>query len=309
MNSNKAVILAKVEGSYGVDANPTAAANAILCEKPTIEVMSKKLERNNVKPYFGNLAPVNIGEGLKLSFSTEIKGSGTVGTAPEIGVLFRGCNFTETITPGVKVDYDPNSNTSTGESLSMYYYLDGILHKILGSRGTFSYESKAGEYGKIKWDFTGIFAGPVDQAIVTGVYNQTVAPPRFVSAAFSIDSYAAIIETLKIDIANEIGKRPSANAATGILEYFIKNRKPTGEIDPEAVPLATKDFWTLWSNSSRVAMTSTLGAVAGNKLITTAPKVGLGDLKYGDREDVVTYGMPLVFTPNAGNDELKFSFQ
>ncbi len=307
MIRERQIILAKPETTYGVDSVPTASANAILAELADVQIIGRPLERNNVKPYFGKLATVNVGDALRLDFLTELKGSGAVGTAPEIGALFRGCGFTESITPVTKVDYDPNSNTDTSESLTIYFYLDGLLHKMLGCRGTFSLDVKAGEYGKVKWTFTGLYAKPTDQAIVTGTYNPTV-PPRFLSAAFAIDAYAAIIATLSINCGNIIAKKTDANQATGIREYFIKGREVTGSIDPEAVFIATKDFYTMWEQSSRVTFTATLGQVAGNKCIITGPKVSLGDMKYGDREGILTLQQTLNFTPNAGNDEVKFSF-
>ncbi|MCL4492335.1 MAG: hypothetical protein M1510_10645 [Nitrospirae bacterium] len=308
MLRQRQVILAKVEASYGVDAAPVPGTNAILAELADIQIIGRSLERNNVKLFFGKLATVNVGDALKLDFLTELKTSGALGTAPEIGVLFRGCNFTETITVATKVDYDPNSNTSTSESLSLYFYLDGLLHKLLGCRGTFSMDLKSGEYGKVKWSFTGLYAKPTDQALVIGTYNQTI-PPRFLSANFSIDAYAAIIENMSIDCGNLIVKRTDANHATGIREYFIKDRQMTGSIDPEATLIGTKDFYSMWDQSSRVAFAATVGQVAGNKCILTGPKVSLGEMNYGDREGTLTLPQKLNFTPDIANDEIKFSFQ
>ncbi len=312
MLRNRAVILANVEVTYGVDIVPTPAANAILCELPEFSVIGSRLERPNIQSYMGKLSPLNIGEGLKIKFVTELKGHGSVvDTPPEIGVLFRGCNFTETITPTTgPVDYDPNSAAGipdSSESLSIYFYQDGILHKLLGSRGTFSVALKAGEYGKITWEFTGIYAGPADDTLPTGTFNTTL-PPRFVSASFAIDSYAAVIESLNIDIANRIVKRPSANAATGILEWLISDREPKGDCDPEVVALATKDFWDMWNQSSQVALAATVGAVSMNRCVITGPKIVLDVPTYGDRENFLTHGLPMSLHPSSGNDEIKFSF-
>jgi len=306
---SKAVVLAKQEVTYGVDPTPTSAANAILCSAPEIEVLGRRIERANVKPHYGASVGVNIGEGIKVSFSVELKGSGAAGTAPEIGPLLRACNFTETVTAGTKVDYDPNSANSTGESVTIYFYRHNLLHKVSGCRGTFGVELKSGEYGNIKFDFTGIYQGPVDQNIPANPTYNATDPARFLSAAFGIDGYSAVIENFKFDVGNEIGKRPNANAATGILEYWIKERNIKGEFDPEAVALSEKDFWALWSNSSRVALSATAGQTAGNKCVITAPKVQLDLLKYGDRENILTFSTPVIFTPNAGNDEIKLSFQ
>ena len=308
MLKTRAVMLAKIESSsYGTDPTPAAASNSILCESPELEVVQKFLERKNTRTYYGNVAGVSIGEAVKIKFATELKGSGTAGTAPEIDPLFRACNYTKTNTPGTKDDYDPNSNQSTGESITIYFYQHDIVHKISGCRGTFTVDLTAGEYGKINWEFTGIYTAAADGSIPAITVNATV-PPRFLSASFAIDSYAAIIEKIKIDAGNEIGRRPSANAATGILEYFIKERKITCEIDPEVVALATKSFWGLWAANTLVAFTATVGSTAGNRCVITAPKVQIADVKYGDRESLLIQNLKLNFTPNTGNDEIKFSF-
>lgn len=314
MNKNKAVVLAKIEGGgYGVDATPTGAANAILCEAPEIEVLDKALERNNVKSTFGAKEKLNIGEGLKLSFTTELRGSGATppSTPPEIGVLFRAAGFTETIVATVGsecVKYTPHSNTDSGESASMYFYMDGLLHKLLGSRGTGpDLELKVNEYGKAKWEFTGLYAGIADAALVSPTFNAT-KPPVLRAAQFAIDGYAAVIETLKISCKGEIARRPDANAAGGILSWFIKERQITGEIDPEMVLKATKDFWGLWENSSQAAFTATIGSSAGNRCVITAAATEFDKPKYGDRENRLTLGMPLRFIPLSGNPEIEFKF-
>lgn len=314
MLKSMALLLAKPETSYGTDAIPTAAQNAILCELPEFEVMGKKLELADVKSFFGARSVVNVGTGLKVSFTTALRGSGTTpaSTPPSIGVLFRGCNFTETVdtTPGSeKVTYSPNSNIDDADSLTIYFWQHDILHKAVGCRGSGpSLEAKAAEYAKLKWEFQGIYAGPVDDPIDVGTF--TTAPPLvFKSASLAIDSYAAVVENLKLDVKNEIAVRPDANAATGILSYFIRERTVTGEIDPEAVPLATKNFWAMWESSAAVALTATIGQSSGSRCVITCPRVQLDVPKYADRDNRLIYSLPLLITPTqAGNDEISFEF-
>src|SRR4030067_2372331 len=194
MLKTRAVILAEKEITYGTDSTPLPASNAILCEAPEVEVLGKKLERNNVKSYFGTLAPINVGDGVKISITTELKGSGTAGTAPEIGPLLEACGMTHTNTPATSDAYDPNSLLEDSQvSATIYFYRDKIAHKVTGCRGTWDLSGKAGEYGKIKFVFTGIYSGPVDENIRAGTYQSTL-PPALFSASFAIGAYAAIRE-------------------------------------------------------------------------------------------------------------------
>jgi len=313
MLKSMALLLAKRETDYGVDAIPAAAQDAILTELPEFEVMGKKLELADVKSFFGGRSVVNVGTGLKVSFTTAIRGCGsTPSTPPNIGVLFRGCNFDETIdsTPGTEsVTYTPNSRTDDADSLTLYFWQHHILHKMLGCRGSGpSVEAKASEYGKAKWEFQGIYAGPVDDTIDVGTFP-TAIPLVFKSAQVTIDSYAAVIESLKLDVKNELAARPDANSPTGILSYFIKERSVTGEIDPEAVALATKNFWNVWETSQAVALSATIGQSVGNRCRITCPAVQLDIPKYADRDNRLTFSLPLLINPSAaGNDEIEFKF-
>jgi len=370
LSVQREVSLFKIETSYGVDAEPAANTNALLTQPVKQKIISRSLERNNVKPYFGAEAPVNIGDGIQLDFVTELKGNGSAGVVPEIGPLFRAANYTEAIqsssgavawqgttaknlndkvtpvtpngyyylctTAGTtggseptwpttdgqtvadgtvtwtckkpKVDYDPHSDFATAESGSFYYYFDGKLRKALGCRANPKVDMKAGEYVKIAWTLTGIYAGTVDEALVDPTYNQTI-PPRLISSSFSIDSYAAVVENISIDGGNKVVPRSSVNAATGISEYFIADREVVGSIDPEDVLNSEKNFESMWSASSRVAFSATVGASAGNKCVITGPKVALKGLDEGERNGLRTKNIDLVFTPDSGNDEIKFSFQ
>lgn len=309
MLKNKAVVLAKIETTYGVDPTPTGGANAILCGDVEYDVIDSKVERNNIKPIFGAKRFVAIGEGQKLSFTTEIKASGSLGVAPEIGPLFRACGFTQTVLADTHVYYTPNSSTS-GESVTLYYYVDGLLHEINGCRGSFSVpDAKVNQYGTIKWEFTGIYGGPVAATLATPTFNATI-PPVFRGANFSLDGYSAVIDGISLDVKNDIAKRVDVNSTNGVLEWFIKERAITAKIAPEMVLPASKDFWGMWSDGDTCAMAVTFGQTAGNKCVIAAQYVQVDKPKYGDRENILTAELPLVITPgNSGDDDISFYFQ
>lgn len=311
MLTSKAIILVKPEATYALDASPVGA-NAILCESASITPITKSLERNNTRATFGSKAKLVVGEGLKLTFLTELRSTGVapVITPPDIGVLFRACNYTQTIvtTSGQECcKYTPHSGQD-GESATIWFYMDGLLFKMVGCRGTGSLSNKTNEYGKFSWEFTGIFAGPETGVAPTPSFS-AAQPPIFRGAQFAIDGYAAVIDSLSINLGNAISKRIDANAATGILSWNIVGRAVTAEIDPEVPELASKDFWAMWQDAETVTMTATVGQTAGNRCIITAPAVQIDDVSFGDREKVLTYGLTLRLKPtNAGNDEIEFKF-
>jgi hypothetical protein len=306
---NKALILAKVESGYGNDATPVPGTDAILSSVPEFEYMSKVLERDNIKQKMGALTALNVGEGMKITFTTEFKGDGSaVDTPPEIGPLFRGCNFTQNINGGTSVVYAPNSLIDTAESLSIYFYAHDRLHKILGARGTFDIDLKAREFGKINWEFTGIYSGVTEPNYPGSITFNTTQPPVFKSAAFLFDTYSAELETLSFAINNEVAMRGSANEATGIKEYFVKDRAVSGEFDPLVVAIATKDFEDIWENSTQKVLQAKVGTASMNRCTIDAPAVQIEDLKYGDRENLLIHTATMRLLASSGDDEISFTF-
>lgn len=96
--TRRALVLAAVESTPGVDANPTAAANAILAIEPAYSVDPTVLERRIATPDLSPLPHV-IGRKLgRISFQHEVRGnglvqSGVLGDAPRLATLLRMCGF------------------------------------------------------------------------------------------------------------------------------------------------------------------------------------------------------------------------
>jgi hypothetical protein len=312
---DKAIILAKIESTYGTDPTPVAASDAILCSKPTFKLVGARRERDVVLPYYGKLAPINVGEGLQLSFAVELRGAGALpDTPPRIGALIRACNFTETIdsTGGSESTiYAPNS-AEAGEGVTIYFYKDAVLHKALGCVGTFKISAKVNEVAKFDFEFTGLYAGThaSDDTFPTPTFGDSVIPPILRSASFSIHSYSAIIDALEIDIANAIAKRSDANVATGIYRYFIGGRDIKGSCDPEAVVLSTFNPWSLFEGSTSGALSVTIGDTSQNRCIITQPVIVPDVPEYGEREGIVTYAYAFTAHPTltGGNNEISIKF-
>lgn len=313
--ANKALILAKVETAYGVDATPTPMADAILVSKPEIEIQGSAKTRDVVLPHYGKLSPINVGEGIKISFGAEVRGSGIAGTAPRISALLRACNMTMTTNAGVSNVFTPNS-AQDGESVTIYFYRDGILHKALGCVGTFKLACKANEIATFSFELTGLYAGThaSDTAFPSSVtYDAiTVVPPIFRSASFNlwgIGSNNVKIENLNIDIGNVISKRPNANSATGVERYFVSGREAKGDCDPEVISLATYNPWALWDTTTPGVITATIGNTAGNRLVIDVPNAVKDMPKYGEREAIQTYAISFSAHPtSSGNDEITLTF-
>lgn len=289
MLKTRAVILAKAESTYNTDPTPTGGSNAILVENLSHNYEgARRAERNVVKPTFAPLKSLYAGSLISVSFDVEIKGSGTAGTAPELGVLLRGCGMTETVVASTSVTYAPTSTPTLHESLTFYIYEDGLRYKVTGARGTYTVNMAVAQKGIFSFKFTGHLVGPADVSLATPTYNSTV-PPVLVNVAFAIDSYSAVITKLGIDPGISIAMPDNIAATDGYGEIRITGSAPTFTIDPEAALVAAYDWVTKWQSSASYAMTTgTVGSTAGNRYAITAPAAVYSEIANGDRSNILS---------------------
>ena len=95
-SQRKRVLLAKLETTYGTDSSPTST-NAILCSDLNLSpIAGNDVDRNFIKAWYGSSGKLRVESFGKLTFKTELAGSGTAGTAPQWNELIRSCNFSGT---------------------------------------------------------------------------------------------------------------------------------------------------------------------------------------------------------------------
>ena len=298
----KKMLLAKIETTYGVDATPTGAANAILTKDLSINLMQgNTVERNVDRTTLGGDIAIHVAPYTTVSFSVELASSGTAGTAPAWGPLLQACGFSETLVALTTATYAP---VSTGfKSATLYFHIDGLLHKLLGCRGTFTVSMDPGSLPYLNFTFTGIRAAPTDTALPTPTltaFKTPLAVNKANTPTFSLHGFAATVEKFTFDFANEITYRN----VVGDESVMLVDRKPTGSVSLEEQALATKNFHSLTLDSTLGALQVVHGTTAGSIIQIDAPKVQLLSPTYADSNGVLMLNMNLSFTPNAGDDEL-----
>jgi len=93
------IILAKIQPTVGTDSVPTGAANAILLAgMPKVTPFkANNVPRDLIRSYFGASEQL-VGTGyVEMELPVELQGSGTGGSAPPWGPLFRGAGWAETL--------------------------------------------------------------------------------------------------------------------------------------------------------------------------------------------------------------------
>lgn len=301
----KQVILAEVESTYGTDPTPTAADDAILAINPQIKETFTPLERNINISTFSNYPSLSGIRFAELSFQVELKGSGSAGTSPRLGKLLRACGMDETVISATSVTYTPAS--SGHESATIYNYIDGRRHILSGAYGSFKLTAKSGELAMLEFTFQGLYTAPTATAIVSGTYESTT-PPVCKSCSFQYNSKSTlIVDTVELDLGNQIVQRPSLNSSTGLEGFIITGRKPTLMIDPETTIETSYAFRDdVESNQRQVSYQ--IGSSAGNICTVTVPKFNITSVEYSDRDGVSIEQLSGECTKDSGDDEISLAF-
>jgi hypothetical protein len=302
----RAVLLAKIESTYNSDPSP-AAADAVLVESLSISHTGQRMDEQMVLK--NTLAPDQqvFGGTLKqLQFSVPLKHSGTVDTAPEWGPILRACGCGETINAATSVVYTPA--TDSHDSVTIYYYEDGVLHSLTGCRGNVVFNINSGQRALMTFTMTGHDAGITDTSVVSSpTFDSTVAV-AVKGASFSIGGYSAIISSMTMDTGNTIETPDDLNGSDGYGEIEVGDRDVNGTIDPEMVLVATNDFLSDWKNGTSMALaTGTIGGTSGNQWALSLPAVSYRDMGFDSRGNIRTAAMNYGASESSGDDEFSLT--
>lgn len=305
-NTQNRLLLAKAETTYGTSSAP-AGTDALLISDLDVEPLQLELkDRELIQGFYGNSAQLVSQRAVGIKFTTEVAGSGTAGTAPRWGCLMRACGFAETIVASTSVQYTPVS--SGFESVTLDFRNDTIKHLITGARGTVEIEMEVGEVPKLNFEFTGLYAAPVDAARPSTTFSLQ-ANPVVVNAentaTVSVHGYSACMNSFSLATENEIVYRQLAGCAR---EVRLTGRKPKGEIMVELPTIASKDFFTLASNQTQGVISWTHGGTAGNIVAFAANYCSFDAPSLEDGDGIQHIKLPYYPIPSgSGNNEMSLT--
>jgi len=258
--------------------------------------------------YNGMVISITSGTGSGSSgIITDYVGSTKVATVQKTTAAFTPDN-TSVYSIAANVAYKPVSDTFS--SVSIYYNIDGVLHKVTGCRGTFTINGAVGEIPTLDFTMTGIYNAPTDTAAPTATYTNQAVPVIFKNGNttnFQLLSYAGCLQSVEMDMGNEVVYRELVGCSK---EVLITNRAVTGTVVLEAPTIASKDYFTAaLSDSTLGNLTLKHGQTAGNIVTLTSSTVDIGDVSYEDQDGIHMLSIPVVAVPGStGNDEMILVF-
>lgn len=304
-------ILAKEETTYGTDASPTGANDAIQVSALEISpAESEILSRDLIRSYLGNSPQLIANTRVNVTFTVEYSGSGTAGTAPQYGPLLKACGFSETVVTSTSVIYRPVSTSF--DSVTIYIDNDGIRHIVTGARGTFTVSLNANQIPVYNFTMTGQYNAPTDTASPSLTFQNQATPQIFNdtnTTGFTLYSETGLaLQSAEIDLGNEVVYRELVNSTK---EVLITDRSATANFVIECPTLATADFFALAVAGTSGNLSIVHGTSAGNIITLTSPATGLslGNPTYSEDQGIVMLNLPTTMVPSSsGNDEMTIAY-
>ncbi|MGZ9811286.1 phage tail tube protein [Pseudoroseicyclus sp. H15] len=298
----KKLLLSKIEATYGTDATPTGALNAIQAYDFRLMPMEgQDVERPLETPFLGGQETIPADLHAKITFKVELEPSGAAGVAPGWGPLLRACGCAETITADTSVVYNPVSGSF--ESASHYFNLDGQLHKLRGSRGTAKITIGASAIPYLEFEFTGLWSQPTDTAFATPDFSAFKKPLVATSAntpTATIDEVDMVLRSFELDLGCTVAPR----FLVGGESIQITDRKETISAVVEAVPLSTFNPYALATGETLVELQLVHGTAAGRIATIVVPQLQMQ--RPGaptENQGIVEWPLSGVPIFDAGNDQ------
>jgi hypothetical protein len=310
--SRKTAILAKIEATYATDPVPVGTTDALLVSNQQINPLNaQNVDRALVRDYLGGSEQLVGTVFIDCSFDVELQSSGAAGTAPAWGPLLRACGFAETISAAARVEYNPISTAF--ESVTIYYYDDGALHKLLGARGSFKLGMGVGNRPLISFKFIGIDGGVTTAANPAQTLTAWKTPAVIASANTGSLLFGCTYATgaltggtaytskgIDIDSGIAVNHIPLLGGES----VDLTARNVTGKISLDLSAAQEVTFMTAVKANTLQSIGQLHGSVTGSKIIVFNPAVQLINPKKEDDKGRRLIGFDTRHVPLVGNDEL-----
>lgn len=297
----KMVLLAKTETTYATDPTLTGAVNAVLARNVSIADMEgNDVSRDLVQPNFGNQPTVPADLHVTIEFDTELAGSGTAGTAPAWGPLFRAAGCAEVIVAATSVTYSPI--TDNAESAYLKFWMGSTLHAIKGARGTGKLNVNAQGIPFVHWKFWGLYTPPSEVSAAVPVFTAWKKPliVNKANTQFTVNATALVMRSFSLDLANPVEPRLLVNKES----IELTDHKEEIEFTAEAVPVTTMDIHGLANSQATVPVSLIHGVTAGNIITLSAPTAQFQRPSgYSNSQGIAERALKMLALPNAGNDQ------
>ncbi|MFC5498135.1 phage tail tube protein [Caenimonas terrae] len=310
------VILVKTEVTYGLDPVPVGGTDAMLVSNLNINPLNaNNVPRDLIRGFMGGAEQLVGNRFVECGFDVELAGSGTAGTAPAYAPLLKACGFAETLTASIRADYTPISTAFN--SATIYWYDDGLLHKLTGARGDVSFKMSAGGRPMMSYKFKGLYSTPTAAANAAPTLT-AFKTPQVINEANTNDltfggTHATAIApaitggtpypSLGMDVM--VNNKVDYDPLLGGESVEITDRQASCSFQLDLTAAQENTFMAAVEAATLTTVGLIHGTTGGNKVLMWLPFVQRINPQKQDQNGKRMVQFEGRVTPSAGNDELR----
>jgi len=303
------VILGKLETTEGTDAAPTSALNALkVLNFATTFLNAEQKTRAIETPYYGATPFALTSLTRSYTYDMEIHGGGvTAGTTvPPWMIPMQACGFAAPVVGANNVTIAPVTNSP--KSLTQYAYIDDLLTKILGARGSVGFKIEDDEYPIFNFDFLGVpDAAIASQAVPTAPTITGYVDPVLSTTAnttFSMGGFSPALRRFSMAANVDRQFRSLIGPADRI---NMRGRAWSGDVVIEVPDLTAKNYFTQIPAGTTMAATVVQGVTPGNIVQIDTPRLLISGAALSEEQGKAMVTLSVTALPNTGNDEILFT--
>ena len=297
MLTKLAVLAAKIETTIGTAIAVTAADAAFNAYDVKISA-DIPFKRREAQGSFDSLTGTLGAYSGKCTFKIDVEWSGT-GIPAWASTFLPACGYVASSQVYTPRSENPGTNVKT---LTMAAYKDGVVKQIVGAMGTFKIVAKSGDIVTFEFEFTGVWTGNTDAALL----DPTLPTPnalRFASSTITNNAVAQCVEQVSFDAGNKVILRECPSTAAGYISALITDREPKITINPEAQLVADEDRYGDWLSGTERAFSCAIDGPTDSAMTLAAPKAQYMKVEDGDRNGIAIDDIELMCNYNAGTKD------
>jgi hypothetical protein len=277
------VLAASIEATSGTAETLDASDASFNVYNITVS-QAVEMQQREGQGGFARIASIAGGHQAKVTFTIDASWDGTATEPAWADTFLPCCGWVKTGQVYTPRSEAPGANVKT---CTINVYTNGIMEQIYGAAGTFKLVCPTGRAAYFEFDFTGIWSGRSDAAILSPTYPDAL-PMRYAASTTTWNSVALCLENLTLDSANTIQMRECAANVGGYHAAIITDRQVKVTGNPEAKTVATQDRWGAFLASTESALTWDLDGPTNSKMTIAAPKAQVMNINSGDRNGLLT---------------------
>lgn len=238
--------------------------------------------------------------------------NGTSKVATVTGTFSATPDATSSYSVDANVILLPNSNSALAANSSgtLYFYLDGVRHILLGARGTFKASAKANAIASFQFEFQGLLGTISDIVLPTADFSgwQTPVPigTTITSDVTLFGLRNPVFTEFAFDHSNDVKYKSPVNEQA----IHILNRNPTLSVTTRAQKIATMDWYSQIQANGEGIMSLRHGTTPGNTVGVFCPRLQPTAIKYAKDDMIADHQINFDVKPtDAGNNEIMYIFE